>query len=100
MFVIYGAITNVSIGRLFLGASYPALDGPLSHDRRLHHFERAAIEDVTPSGREVIRITIDALPALVMRFSSWAASSAGLYAHRSRCGGRGVLLPDQHLRLS
>ena len=68
MFVIYGAITNVSIGALFLGGVIPGLLMGLYLMIAAYVISkrRGYPKMVTPSWREVIRITIDALPALVM----------------------------------
>ena len=68
MFVIYGAITNVSIGALFLGGVLPGflMGLYLMIAAYIISRRRGYPKMVTPPWREVIRITIDAMPALVM----------------------------------
>ncbi len=68
MFVIYGAITNVSIGALFLGGVLPGLLMGLYLMIAAYVISkrRGYPKMVTPPWREAIRITIDALPALFM----------------------------------
>ncbi len=68
MFVIYGAITNVSIGSLFLGGVVPGLLMGLYLMVAAYVISkrRGYPKMLTPSGREMTRITVDALPALIM----------------------------------
>jgi C4-dicarboxylate transporter DctM subunit len=68
MFVIYGAITNVSIGALFLGGVIPGflMGLYLMIAAYVISKRRGYPKMVTPPWREVIRITIGALPALLM----------------------------------
>jgi C4-dicarboxylate transporter, DctM subunit len=68
MFVIYGAITNVSIGSLFLGGVVPGLlmGLYLMIAAYIISKRRGYPKMPIPSLRESLRITIDALPALVM----------------------------------
>jgi C4-dicarboxylate transporter DctM subunit len=68
MFVIYGAIANVSIGALFLGGVVPGLlmGLYLMIAAYIISKHRGYPKMPIPSLRESLRITIDALPALVM----------------------------------
>lgn len=68
MFVIYGAITNVSIGALFLGGVVPGLlmGLYLMIAAYIISKRRGYPKMPVPSWRECLRITVDALPALVM----------------------------------
>lgn len=68
MFVIYGAITNVSIGALFLGGVLPGLlmGVYLMIAAYVISKQRGYPKMEAPPWRDVIRITVDALPALVM----------------------------------
>ena len=68
MFVIYGAITNVSIGALFLGGVLPGLlmGAYLMIAAYVISKRRNYPKMETPSWREALRITINALPALLM----------------------------------
>ncbi|MGB7258037.1 MAG: TRAP transporter large permease [Pseudolabrys sp.] len=68
MFVIYGAITNVSIGALFLGGVLPGLLMGLYLMLAAYVISkrRGYPKMETPPWRDVIRITVDALPALIM----------------------------------
>lgn len=68
MFVIYGAITNVSIGALFLGGVLPGLLMGLYLMLAAYVISkrRGYPKMEAPPWRDVIRITVDALPALIM----------------------------------
>jgi C4-dicarboxylate transporter DctM subunit len=68
MFVIYGAIANVSIGALFLGGVLPGLLMGLYLMLAAYVISkrRGYPKMEAPPWRDVIRITVDALPALIM----------------------------------
>jgi tripartite ATP-independent transporter DctM subunit len=68
-FVIYGSLTNVSVGDLFLGGIIPgvlmgfALMVVIALEARRKNLPRMTTR---PSGREAVRVFFGALPALVM----------------------------------